>query len=169
MRDDIKRVRVDDIGFMADTIFFLKKSRDFAHDIRKETDYLARLCERVTCLLWTQQGTGETIRGEVATGVPAPGMAPSIPSRSGQPTEYAAIMSAMGIPEMWWNANDCVRPHYPGMSAYTTAILAKGGNIPPAFAALKLSPTYVVTSKKLKNVELSDLLTEPNTEGNYDG
>lgn len=153
-RQTIQRTSVEDLPYLADVIYLCKQARDLAHDMRKELDAFINVAEKITSLLWAQ-GDGETIHGAIATGVPQPGVALSPPTKSGKPEEYAALMRAMGVPEEWWGGEcDVLRPHFPGLEDYATKTLAEGGNLPPAFAALKQTPRFTVTSRKHRDVDV---------------
>lgn len=156
-RQTLNGSSVDDLAYLCDAIYLMKKSREVVEDIRKELDAFVRVAEKISSLLWLQEGSGDSLTGAIAKGVPAPGVALSPPSKHKDPEAYAAIMNRLGVPEKFWKDCDVVKPHFPGLADYATMIMAEGGNLEPEFAVLKQTPTFTVRTTKHRDVDVDAL------------
>lgn len=141
---------------LVDVSYFAEKTRQLADMIRKDCQELRDLCDRMVCVLWAQQDSGEPIRTEYCTASPDVKMQASLPDRKKQPIEYAAFCDYMGIPRELYCAPDGESPpvqvHWAGMLSYFSALLSQGKPLPPGIDPTKMYPVYKVRLQPRKEI-----------------
>lgn len=133
----------------ADYAYAFREIYRLADDLRKEAQLNKDLSEKIACLLWVKDGTGESIRTEHCTCTPKVRMSAKIPKKSHDPEDYANLMRFLQIPESVWNIPDedfeVVRIHWPGFIEYVSKLLEEGKPLPPGVDPEKSHPLYSLT------------------------
>jgi hypothetical protein len=109
---------------LVDLVYALKKSSELLDDVRKEVDQLKEFIERLACLAWLTQASGENVKTEYCTGTPDVKQMAKVPKPGTE--EYVALMNHFGV-----DPSSPVRPHWPSMVERLSAELAEGKPLPP--------------------------------------
>lgn len=122
---------------LADIGFVCKKIYEQLDSIRKETQRLQELAEKLACLKAVQEEKVK-IHGRLATGTPDVSMSANLPHPRKNPEEYLALCDYLGIPKQMidW---DLFRFHWPGFKKFFTHQMQNGKPVPPG---VKLGKTY---------------------------
>lgn len=136
---------------LVDYAYALYEAHKFIDDLEGE---VRRLKERAICLadaLWVQESTGESIRTDYCTATPDIKMAANIPSQKRDPEAFDAFMQHLGIkPELYKGESEVVRPHWPGLVEYVSALISQGKPLPPGVNMEKKYPVYKMSFRKKK-------------------
>lgn len=151
LREKLERLPLTeaiDIGFL------LREMGTLSEDLRKELGHLRELLERIVCIKWiahslNDPSKAQPIRGELATGSPDVKQAAALPREKDNPAAYAAFMSQLGVSGDALNFS-LVRPHWPAMMDYFSALAEKGKPLPRGINVDKTYPIYKVTFRRRK-------------------
>jgi len=150
---------------LADLVLAMKHSLKYLKDLQKEVNQCANMAERIACLLWLKEGTGEPIRTEYTTATPTIKEVAAIPTRRKNPEAFAALMRGLNVPADLWidsDVDEVVRVHWPGFVEYMTRRAGAGLPLPAGIDPHKVYPLYSLTVRKTKEI---DACTSDSSDG----
>jgi CHASE3 domain sensor protein len=131
---------------LTDIGYLLKKQSEYLDDLRKETDKLRALVEKIACLRSVAEEK-DKFRGRIATGTPQVQKSANIPHPKKDPDNFLKLCAFLGIPEEAV-MNDLIRVHWPGMKEFITKRLEEGKPIPPGLSTEDLHTHYSLRYRK---------------------
>lgn len=143
----------------ADTAYALREIAEFADAIRKQSEFVKVLSERMACMLTIAiHQTAEPIRTEFCTASPKVRTVVTVPSRRKSPEQFASLMTFLGVPRHLWEGGEhaVVETHWPGLIEYLGKLQAEGKPLPPGIDPNKTIAQYslMIRGKKSPNGEL---------------
>lgn len=135
-------------------IYVLREMSRHCDDLRKETDQVSKLLEKVCCAIYVTGESTESIRASLATGTPDLKLDVVLPNASKEPEAFAALMNHFNI-DPQAVLDKVVQPYWPGICAKATAMAAEGKSL-PGIDPKKTYPAYSVRIRPA--VQLDELV-----------
>ena len=136
-----------------DIAFLLRSIAEYFDDLRRETDKIRIIIEKITCMRWMQSSLNEdpskvtqTIQGELASGTPHLKTGAAIPNRNKDPEAHIEFMRQIGVSGEALRRN-MVRVHWPLVIDYFTDLTERGLPLPKG---IDTSRTYTLYSLRLR-------------------
>ena len=144
-----------DVIDVTDLAYAAREAWRLADDMRKELNRLQEEYERLACILWVHEGSGDSIRTGWCTATPTIKQNATLPKKSTEPENYAKFMGYLGIkPELYQDetVDEVVRPHWPGVSGLLTRLAEQGNPLPPGIDPNKVRTTWGLTIRGRKGI-----------------
>jgi len=134
---------------LTDVGFICKKIYEQLDDLRKETEKLQDLAEKLACLKAINEQKVK-LQGKLATGTPDLSMSANLPHPVRAPEAYQALCDYFAIPEalVKW---DLFRFHWPGFKEFFSRQMAEGKPVPPGIELDKTHAHYKLKYREVKN------------------
>ena len=129
-----------------DLAYAMRECTRYLEDMRKECKRLKELCEKIGCVVWVKNATGETIRTKHCSAVVDVTMIAVLPKEGSK--EYERLMDHFGVPKKSYDADHeagekgAVRVHWPGCVQYLSQLALEGKPLPPGIDMSKTYPKY---------------------------
>jgi len=142
-------------GELADTALAMREAARYFKDALKEVEKIRELAERLACLLWLKDAVGDPIHTDHVSATPQVKTMASVPKRSTQPEQHAALMQWLGVPDHLWAADgpEVVRVHWPSFVELLTTNAEQGKPLPDGIDPDKTYPRYSLTMRRKKDVD----------------
>jgi hypothetical protein len=159
-RRKAERAEFKSVTELIDTMFVYKRVSEMLDDLRKESNKLIELLEKLTCAIYATQNSEEPIRGVLATGTPDLKMGVTLPTREGDPEGFKKLMEHFGFSDLVVQ-NNLAGFHWPRLIEYVTILASEGKPLPPGIDPAKQYPLYKV--RLTQYCDLDSFLNEART------